>query len=144
MILDVNILLYAVDSTSPDHEKARAWLARALTGSRRVGFPWQTIGGFLRIATHPRVFDRPLTSAQAWQLLDGWLASPVAWIPEAGPRSVAVLRELTRDQRTSGASFSDAQLAALAIEHGVPMISADRDFQRFPGLVWINPLSGDF
>lgn len=141
MLLDVNVLIYAVDGRSPHHEKARDWLAQALTGRTRVGFPWQTIGGFLRIATHPRVFDRPITSQQAWRVLDGWLESPVAWIPSTGHRTVAILRDLMVESRTSGPRTTDAQLAALALEHGVPVASTDSDFARFPGLVWIDPLA---
>lgn len=141
MIVDVNVLLYAIDGTSAHHAKARTWLAAALTGDRRVGFPWQTIGGFIRIATHPRVFERPLTAAQAWQAMDGWLASPVAWIPPAGERTVAVLRDLMTDEGVAGVRTTDAQLAAIALEHGVPLVSADADFARFPGLAWVNPLA---
>lgn len=141
MLLDVNVLIYAVDGLSPHHQMAREWLGQALTGPTRVGFPWQTIGGFLRIATHPRVFDRPITAEQAWQALDGWLESPVAWIPSTGQRTVAILRSLMVESRTSGPRTTDAQLAALALEHGVPVASTDADFARFPGLVWINPLA---
>lgn len=139
MILDVNVLLYAIDRTSPHHEPVRSWLAHALTGPTRVGFPWQTIGGFVRISTHPRVFDRPLTTARAWEALDGWLASPVAWVPPTGERTVELLRTLMLDSQTSGPRTTDAQLAALAMEHGVPVASTDSDFARFPGVRWIDP-----
>lgn len=141
MLLDVNILLYAVDALSPHHPKADAWLRKALAGTSRVGFPVQTIGGFLRIATHPRVFERPITTEQAWQVLDGWLASPVAWIPPVGERTVKLLREVTLASRATGPRVPDAQLAALALEHGVPVVSTDSDFARFTGLVWVDPLS---
>lgn len=140
MLLDVNVLLYAIDRSSPHHDKAADWLRAALTGSTRVGFPWQTIGGFLRIATHPRVFDRPLTAEQAWQALDGWLGAPVAWIPPAGERTVELLRDLMLDSRTTGPRTTDAQLAASALEHGVPVVTTDADFDRFPGLVRVDPL----
>lgn len=139
MILDVNVLLYAIDSGSPHHHTVHSWLRDALTGNVRIGFPWQTIGGFLRIATHPRVFDRPLTTDQAWQVMDGWLASPVSWIPPSSRHSVAILRTLMLDSRTSAALTSDAQLAALAIEHGVPIVSTDADFDRFAGVRRIDP-----
>ncbi|GAB3706612.1 TA system VapC family ribonuclease toxin [Mariniluteicoccus flavus] len=141
MLLDVNVLLYAVDRSSPDHARARDWLSAALTGSTRVGLPWQTIGGFLRIATHPRVFDQPLTTSQAWTAVDGWLASPVAWVPPTSERTVDILRTWMLQARTSGARTTDAQLAALAIEHGVPVVSTDADFAGFPGVAWINPLT---
>lgn len=141
MLLDVNILVYAVDRSSSNHTGAVDWLGRALTGSLRVGLPWQTIGGFLRITTHPRVFDQPLSTEQAWQAIDGWLASPVAWIPSAGARTVDILRRLMLTSRLGGPRTTDAQLAALALEHGVPVVSTDADFARFPGLAWIDPLA---
>lgn len=140
MLLDVNILLYAVDALSPHHPKADAWMRQALAGDSRVGFPLQTIGGFLRIATHPRVFERPITTEQAWRVIDGWLASPVAWIPPVGERTVKLLRDVTLASRAAGPRVADAQLAALALEHGVPVISTDSDFARFSGLVWVDPL----
>lgn len=139
MLLDVNILIYAIDSSSDRHEVARAWMADALTGESRVGFPWQTVGGFLRMCTHPRVFDRPLTGWQAWGVMDGWLASPVAWIPAAGASTVRILRQLMADGQPAGPRVTDMQLAALALEYSVPVVSADTDFQRFAGVTWVNP-----
>ena len=140
MILDVNILIYAADSASPHHERAREWLATAMTGDRRVGIPWQTVGGFVRIVTHPRAMRRPLTTAEAWAVVDSWFAVPVVWVPPAGERTVRILERLMLDQHLSSSMTTDAQLAALAIEHGVAVVSADTDFARFPDLVWLNPL----
>lgn len=140
MILDVNVLIYAADSASPHHERAREWLAIALRGDRRVGIPWQTVGGFVRIVTHPRAMRRPLTTAEAWAVVDSWFAVPVVWVPPAGERTVRILERLMLDQHLSSSMTTDAQLAALAIEHGVAVVSADTDFARFPDLVWINPL----
>lgn len=139
MLLDVNVLLYAVDRTAPQFEAATDWLRAALTGESRVGFPWQTIGGFLRIATHPRVYERPLSADQAWSALDGWLASPVAWVPSVGERTVAILRTLMLEGDGVGPRITDVQLAALAMEHSVPVVSADEDFRRFHGLEHVNP-----
>jgi toxin-antitoxin system PIN domain toxin len=113
----------------------------ALEGSRRVGIPWQTIGAFLRISTHPRLFERPLTSAEAWHAIKGWLDAPACWIPTAGERTAHILGELLTSQDVRGNLITDAQLAALAIEHGLPVVSADSDFARFRGLGWINPLA---
>ncbi len=140
MILDINVLLYAADSTSPHHVVAREWLNSALTGDGRVGIPWQTVGGFVRIATHPRAQRRPLTTAEAWQVVDSWFSTPVVWVPPATERTVRILERLMLDHHLSSAMTTDAQLAALAIEHGVAVVSADTDFARFPTLAWINPL----
>jgi toxin-antitoxin system PIN domain toxin len=141
MIVDANVLLYAADSRSPHHAPASDWLGEALTGQVRVGIPWQTVGAFVRIATHPRAARRPLTTEQAWEVVDSWLGSPVAWVPEAGEATVRILRDLMLRHHLGSAMTSDAQLAALAVEHGVPVVSADADFARFPEVTWVNPLS---
>jgi hypothetical protein len=140
MILDVNVLLYATHSASPHHGQATDWLAVALAGDRRVGIPWQTVGAFVRIATHPRVMERPLTAAQAWTAVDSWFAVPVVWMPSASERTARILKRLMLDNHLGSSMTTDAQLAALAIENGVAVVSADTDFARIPGLAWINPL----
>ena len=141
MILDVNVLLYATHSSSPHHHDSAAWLEAALVGDRRVGIPWQTVGAFVRIATHARVMERPLTTAQAWAAVDSWFAVPVVWMPPATERTARILKSLMLDHHLGSSMTTDAQLAALAIEHGVAVVSADTDFARFPGLTWINPLN---
>jgi uncharacterized protein len=142
MLLDANVLIYAVDRASPHHERAASWLAAALQGEVRVGFPWQTLGAFVRITTHPRAARRPLSTAQAWAAVDSWLVAPVAWVPEAGHGTVAILRDLMLQHHLGSAMTTDAQLAALAIEYGLPIVSADTDFARFPEITWLNPLAG--
>lgn len=140
MILDANLLLYAVDETSAHHRAASAWLTEALAGEARVGLPWQTIGAFLRIVTHPRVVERPLSAVDAWGYVESWLAVPGVWIPPATESTARVYARLSTQVNVTGNLVPDAQLAALAIEHGVEIVSADTDFLRFPGLRWINPL----
>ena len=142
MLLDANLLLYAADNSSDRHATARDWLTAALSGSRRVGIPWQTIGAFLRISTHPRVTTNPLTGAEAWQFVTDWLDADPVWIPPATERTAEVLSELIDAVPITGNIVPDAQLAALAIEHGLAVYSADTDFARFPGLTWVNPLAG--
>ena len=140
MIVDANILLYATDDTSEFHDPARTWLEDALNGAGRIGFPWPTLTAFLRISTHPRAARNPLSARQAWDVMTAWLEAGPAWIPQPGPRHADVFRKLTIDGGLPGNLVSDAHLAALAIEHGVGVCSADSDFARFPGLDWINPL----
>ena len=141
MLLDANLLLYAVDSSSRFHVAASEWLERVLKGSVAVGIPWQTIGAFVRISTHPRVSERPLSGAEAWSYVDAWLAAPPSWIPPATEATARVYSELNRQVPITGNLVTDAQLAALAIENGVELISNDGDFSRFPGLRWANPLA---
>lgn len=141
MIVDANLLLYAVDEGSAHNAAAVSWLEEALSGDSRVGLPWQTIGAFLRISTRPRVARYPLSGAEAWSYVAEWLAVPVVWIPPASEVTARVYGRLCELVEVSGNLVPDAQLAAIAIEHGVELASADTDFMRFPGLRWINPLT---
>jgi uncharacterized protein len=141
MLVDANLLLYAVDAESPHNEAAATWLTDALNGDRRMAFPWQTIGAFCRIATHPRVAANPLTAKQAWEYVKQWLAASPAWIPPESQHTAAILGRLMCTVQVTGNLIPDAQLAALAIEHGLTVYSADTDFARFPDVSWHNPLS---
>lgn len=142
MIVDANLLLYAVDENSVHNAAAASWLEDVLDGDSRVGLPWQTIGAFLRIATHPRVARNPLSGREAWRFVADWLAVPVVWIPPATETTARVYAKMCEHVEIAGNLVPDAQLAALAIEYGVVLASADTDFMRFPGLRWTNPLSG--
>ena len=140
MLLDANILLYAVDEHSRSHAPARDWLEQALNGNRRVGLPWQSLLAFVRIVTHPRAVPDPLTPSEAWSFVADWLDAPAAWVPEPGRGYVHILERLVCDLDLRGNLVSDAALAALALEHGLAVVSADSDFARFPELTWLNPL----
>lgn len=141
MLLDANLLLYAVHKRAAQHAAAVAWLTEQLNGPRRVGLPWQSLGAFLRISTHPRAFARPLAPALAWERITDWLAAPAAWIPAPGPNHAQLLGELVTRYEVGGNLIPDAQLAALALEHGLTLCSADTDFARFTEVRWQNPLS---
>jgi uncharacterized protein len=140
MLVDANLLLYAVHRRSEQHEAAAAWLSEQLNGPRRVGLPWQSLAAFLRISTHPRAFERPLSPATAWERVTDWLSAPVSWIPLPGPEYGRILGELINAHDVGGNLVPDATLAALAIEHGATLYSADTDFVRFGALRWKNPL----
>jgi toxin-antitoxin system PIN domain toxin len=140
IIPDVNLLLYAYDSSSPSHERARSWWEHALSGREPVRLPWVTILGFVRIGTHSRVFARPMSVAEATGHVDSWLMQPVADVIEPGPRHWAILSQLLRRARVAANLTTDAHLAALAIEYGAHVYSSDSDFRRFPGLRFENPL----
>lgn len=141
MIVDANILLYAVDRSASHHRAAAEWLSGALRGHELVGLPWQTLGAFLRIATHPRITARPLTVEAAQAYVDEWLATEPVWVPPATERTARVYADLGRRHRITGNLVPDAQLAALALENGVAVVSADSDFARFTEVRWINPLT---
>lgn len=141
MLLDANILLYAIDEESPFHARAKDWLEGALNGPRRVGLPWMSLTAFLRIATHPRALREPLSPGDAWSFVEEWLDAPAAWIPEAGRPHREILRRLIEGLDLHGPLITDAVLAALCIEHGAEVVSADSDFARFSEIRWINPVS---
>lgn len=140
MIIDANILLYAVDSSSSFHEPSREWLETALNGDSRIGLPWVSLSAFLRISTHPRASAEPLTPAESWEFVSEWLDAEPAWIPEPTPRHADVFRRLMVGGELRGNLVTDTYLAALAIEHGVGVCSADSDFARFAEVRWLNPL----
>ena len=140
ILVDANLLLHAYNPRSSDHAAARAWLETALSGSELVRFAWVTLWAFLRIATNPKVFERPLTMTEAEQIVGSWLDQPVVGIAEQGDRHWEILRGLATDGQTHGALVMDAALAAIAVEHGATLYTTDRDFSRFDGVRWENPL----
>ena len=141
MIVDANVLLYAADRSSRFHDGASDWLERALNGPSWIGLPWQSLVAFVRIATHPRAVARPLTAADAWRQVENWLAADVAWMPVPTDRHREVFGRLITVNDIRGNLVGDAHLAALAIEHGVGVCSADSDFARFPEVRWVNPVA---
>lgn len=141
MLVDANLLLYAVNAEERKHDAAKTWLSEQLNGARRVGLPWQSLAAFLRVSTHPRALPRPVSPTTAWRIVTKWIASPAAWIPSPGDDHARILDELFADGGVAGNLVTDAFLAALAIEHGLTVFSADTDFARFPGLRWENPLA---
>lgn len=141
MLVDANILLYSADTSSPFHDAADRWLTDALNGTRRVAIPWMSLTAFLRIATNPRAARRPLTPGEAWEHVDGWLAAPATWVPSPGRGHRDVLHELMIRLDLRAGLITDAVLAAMCIEYGLDIVSADSDFARFNDLNWINPVA---
>ena len=133
-LIDANVLLYAVNEASPFHDRARSILDRALSGQEGVGFAWVVVLAFLRLATHPAVFARPLSTADAIGVLRAWLSQPPAIPIEPTSRHLDVLAGLLAEAGTAGNLVNDAHLAALAIEHDAVLVSFDADFGRFRGL----------
>ena len=123
------------------HEAARAWLDERLDGTTRVALPWESLIAFVRLVTNPRIFPRPESVGGAWSQVEAWLEVPVASIPVPTEQHRATLAGLLEATGLGAAGVHDAHLAALAIEHGLTLCSADSDFARFPGLRWSNPLA---
>ena len=141
LMLDANLLIYAYHVEHEQHAAARAWLEHAFAGHEPIGLPWQTLLAFLRITTNHRVFERPLAMAKAQQIAAGWLDHPGVHVTPHGENFFAVLSSLLRPAQVRGPLVTDAALAALAITSGATLCTTDRDFARFPGLKWINPLA---
>lgn len=139
-LLDLNLLLYAVNSDSVHHRAAKRWLETTLNDDEPVALPWAVLLGFVRIATNKRILPRPLSTAQATAVVDGWLAQTAVRVLAPGEEHWRILKALLAETGTAGNLTTDAHLAALAIENGATLYSTDTDFQRFPRLRWINPL----
>lgn len=134
VVVDSNVLLYAVNPDSAQHAESKAWLDHALSGEETVAFSWVAVVAFLRLATHPSVFRDPMAIDEAAGQVDDWLAAPGAVVVEPTSRHVAVLQGLLEPRGTGGNLVNDAHLAALAVEHGADVVSFDRDFARFTGV----------
>src|SRR6185312_356153 len=141
IVIDVNLLIYAVNEDAPDHRKAKAWLEATISGGETVGIPWIVLLAFLRLTTRSGLFQRPLAVDEAFDLLDAWLQQPSVTVPEPTARQMQTMRDLVSPLGTGGNLTSDAYLAALAIEHVAELCSADNDFGRFRRLRWRNPLA---
>ena len=141
ILIDANLLVYAVVPNLPQHRASRDWLQSTFDKEPRIGLPWASLMAFVRIVTNHRVFEAPLPTQQAWQIVEEWLDLSSVWTPEPTERHREIVRSLIEtDPGLQGNLIPDTDLAALAISHGLALCSADRDFARFPGLRWINPL----
>lgn len=141
ILVDANLLIYAVDSDSVHHKAARRWLEKSLSGTSQVGLAWIVLLAFLRITTHPRIMQYPLLPDAALNYVGEWLAQPSVVSVAPGERHWPILRQMLSSSGMAANLTSDAHLAALAIEHGYAVYSADHDFKRFSGLKHVNPLA---
>jgi toxin-antitoxin system PIN domain toxin len=141
ILVDANLLIYAIDSDSAHHLAARRWLEETLSGATRVGLAWVVILAFLRITTRGDVVRNPLSAEQALAYVDSWLQQPFVRTVSPAEGHWPLLRTLMASSGTAGNLTSDAHLAALALEHGCAVYSTDHDFKRFPGIEHVNPLA---
>lgn len=142
IVFDANLLIYAYDSGATQHASARKWVEQIFSASELVGLPWQAILAFLRLMTNRKLPGQRLTAQQASEIVDGWLAQSNVRLLVTGDQHWPLLRNLLVEGQATGALVSDAVIAALTIEYGGVLHTADRDFARFPGLRWLNPLVG--
>lgn len=140
MLVDSNLLLYATFTAYRQHEVARTLLEGELSRPGRVGLPWGSLLAFVRLASSPRALTTPITVDDAWGLVHEFLDYPGVWIPLPTTAHTAALDELIIGKRLTSKLVMDADLAALALEHGLTVYSADNDFRRFGRLRFVNPL----
>ena len=139
LLVDANVLLHAVNEQSRRHRAAHEWVVGALGGREAVAFAWTVLLAFLRLSTHPAVFPVPLQPAQAGEVVERWLEASSSVTLEPTRWHVSLLRGLLEQTGTAGNLVGDAHLAALALEHGAAVVSFDRDFTRFDGVVLHHP-----
>ena len=140
-VVDINLLIYAINKDTPHHPEAKRWLENALSGDETFGFAWIVILGFLRIITNGKIMPKPLLSNIALGIVEEWLTQPSAALIVPTDRHWSILKELLNPLGTAANLTSDAHLAALTIEHGARLYSTDNDFSRFPNLRWTNPIA---
>jgi toxin-antitoxin system PIN domain toxin len=131
--VDTNVLVYAHRRESPEHKRALAWVRHLAEGPAPWAIPVFCLVEFVRVVTHPRVFDPPSTFGVALDALRGLLASPSVRVVSPGPRYPELFDRCVRDAEAKGNLAFDAQIAALCREHGIrELLTGDRDFSRFP------------
>lgn len=139
-LCDANLLLYAYNTDSVDHIRAKVWLEGELSSPSIFCLSWQTITAFIRISTNHRAFPRPLSVEEAVKAVSSWLDRPQCRILAETERHWEIFANLLSTEKAVGPLVMDAHLAALAVEHGAVLATTDRDFARFTGLKTINPL----
>ena len=139
-IIDINILIYAINRDAPSHQSIKEWFENAVKEDEIIGLPWIVILGFIRIVTNNRVMPSPLSSDSAIKLINEWLSLPGVRIVSPGRNHWEILKELFSGLGTAANLTTDAHIAAMAIENGAKLISTDNDFSRFSKLRWVNPL----
>ena len=140
ILTDVNILVHAFRTDSPEHLTCRAWLDDVVNGDARYGMAPQVLSGVIRITTHPKVFAMPSSLDEVLQFCDILLDQPHCVIIEPGERHWPIFKRLCTAADARGNLVPDAWFAALAIESGCEWITLDHDYARFPDLQWRVPV----
>jgi uncharacterized protein len=140
IVPDLNLLLYAYDSSSPHHSTASAWWEGCINGGEPIGIPHVVLFGFVRLTTSARVFVTPLSLAASIGCVREWLEHPHVIAADGGPQHVSAVLDLLRQAGGAGQLATDAQIAAVALHHRATVHTNDSDFARFPSLPTHNPL----
>ena len=140
-VVDLNVLVYAVNRSSTHHEIVRAWWEAAHRDDEPIGLAWVVLNGFIRLSTRAGVFPSPLSVEAACTRVERWLQSPATRLIAETEEHWLHLRRMLSELGSAGNLTTDAHLAALAVSHGATLVSCDTDFARFPGLRWLNPIA---
>ena len=141
IVLDANILLYAYDAGARQYPAARKFLEATLSAPEAVGIPLPTLLAFLRLSTKAGLLASPYTIEEAIAFVESWLEQPQVRLLTPCERHWSILKQMLIGGQVRGALVTDAEIAALTIEHGGELYTNDRNFARFPGLRWTNPLA---
>ncbi len=139
IVIDANILLYAHDTSNPVHARSRAWLEATVAAESDVRLGVATVLAFVRIATDPRVYATPMGASEAIRIVAGLLERPNVSLVNPSDRHWALFADVAATGQARGPMLMDAHLAALVLEHGATLATADRDFRRFTGLRLVDP-----
>jgi uncharacterized protein len=139
-LTDANLLIYAYNELASEHRAARNWLRMSLVGPEPIAFSWLAIMAFVRVATNKKIFTKPYSTNEAFDVVQNWLSAPGSLILSPGGEHLNIVKRLANESGVYGAMLTDAHIAALAIEHGITLATTDSDFSQFNGLKWINPL----
>ena len=141
IVPDLDLLIFAYNDMSEFHQEARAWWEKLVNGTEAIGILWQVSNGFVRQMANLRVVDRPWTPAQATRTVSEWFGNDHIVALEPGPRYLEILEQILDAAGATTRLVPDATIAALALENGAEVHTNNaKDFQRFPGLLWRNPL----
>jgi toxin-antitoxin system PIN domain toxin len=139
--IDTNILVYAHRADSQWHDAAYALIKKQAEGASIWAIPWPCLHEFLAIVTHPRIYSPPTPLTRALSQIDAWVESPSLILLGESEGYWNELKNVVSNGKISGAQVHDARIAALCRFHGIDELwTADRDFNRFPGLFIKNPL----
>lgn len=141
ILVDANLLVYAHVADFDEHHAAREWLDGRLSDTAKVGLPWESLVAYMRLVTNPRVFPSPLTARDAMDQVRDWLSRPAAWTPGPTDRHEDLLARFADLPGVRAGLVHDAHLAAIAVGHGLVLMTNDSGFARFPELRWENPLA---
>ena len=141
IVPDLDLLIYAYNEGNELHRDARTWWEGMVNGTEPVGMPWQVSDGFIRQMANPRILSEPWTPAEATAVVVQWFGSGHVISLNPGPRYLEILERILTATGATTRLVTDATIAALAMENGAEVHTNNaRDFQRFPGLLWRNPL----